>query len=135
MPEEDLDAVIGVDTNRDTHTAPLVDTVGRQLAVLVITSNAAGYARLLAWVTKHVPGGRMLWAIEGTCSHGAGLCRALAAIGAQITEVDRPTWRASACATSRGGGASATGSTGGKPSRWTSRRCTSSSSLRLSSTA
>lgn len=34
MPEEDLDAVIGVDTHRDTHMAALVDTVGRQLAVL-----------------------------------------------------------------------------------------------------
>ena len=94
MPGEILDAVIGVDTHRDTHSAALVDTVGRQLAVLVITADAAGYARLLAWVAEHVPGGRVLWAIEGTRSHGAGLCRALAAVGARVTEVDRPTRRA-----------------------------------------
>ena len=29
MPGEDLDALIGVDTHRDTHTAALVDVVGR----------------------------------------------------------------------------------------------------------
>jgi transposase len=94
MPEEDLDAVIGVDTHRDTHTAALVDTVGRQLAVLVISADAAGYARLLAWAAEQAPGSRVLWAIEGTRSHGAGLCRALAAVDARITEVDRPTRRA-----------------------------------------
>jgi transposase len=82
MPGEELDAVIGVDTHRDTHTAALVDMVGRQLAVLVITADAAGYAHLLAWMAEHVPSGRVLWAIEGTRSHGAGLCRALAAAGA-----------------------------------------------------
>jgi transposase len=94
MPGEELDAVIGVDTHRDTHTAALVDLVGRQLAVLTITADAAGYARLLAWVAEHVPGGQVLWAVEGTRSHGAGLCRALVAAGARITEVDRPTRRA-----------------------------------------
>jgi transposase len=94
MLAEEIDAVIGVDTHRDTHTAALGDTIGRQLAVLVVTADAAGYARLLQWAAEHVPGGRVLWAIEGTRSHGAGLCRALATAGAQITEVDRPTRRA-----------------------------------------
>jgi hypothetical protein len=94
MPGEDLDAVIGVDTYRDTHTAALVDLVGRQLAVLVVTADAVGYARLPPWVAEHMPDGRVLWAIEGTRSHGAGLCRALAAAGARITKVDRPTRRA-----------------------------------------
>ncbi len=93
MSGEQFDAVIGVDTHRDTHTAAVVDMVGRQLAVLVITADLTGYARLLAWVAEQVSGGRLLWAIEGTRSHGAGLCRALAAVGAQITEVDRPTRR------------------------------------------
>src|SRR3712207_4896046 len=65
-----------------------------RLAVLIITAEAVGYARLLAWAAEHVPGGRVLWGIEGSRSHGAGLCRALAAAGAQITEVDRPTRRA-----------------------------------------
>jgi transposase len=93
MSGEEFDAVIGVDTHRDTHTAAVVDMVGRQLAVLVITADLTGYARLLAWVAEQVSGGRLLWAIEGTRSHGAGLCRALVAAGAQITEVDRPTRR------------------------------------------
>ena len=94
MPGEEFDAIVGVDTHRDTHTAALVDMVGRQLTALVITADAAGYARLLAWVAENAPGGKLLWAIEGTRSHGAGLCRALRAVGAQNTEVDRPTRRA-----------------------------------------
>jgi transposase len=94
MDTERFDAVIGVDTHRDTHTAAITDMVGRQLAKLVVTADAAGYDRLLAWAREQAPSGRLLWAIEGTRSHGAGLCRALATTGAQITEVDRPTRRA-----------------------------------------
>jgi transposase len=45
------------------------------------------------WLSR-CPAAECSWAIEGTRSHGAGLCRALAAVGAQITEVDRPTRRA-----------------------------------------
>jgi transposase len=89
-----VDAVVGVDTHRDTHTAALTDPVGRQLDTLVVTADAAGYRQLMAWADQHTPGPRLLWAIEGARSHGAGLGRALRAAEAVIVEVDRPTRRA-----------------------------------------
>jgi len=89
-----VDAVIGVDTHRDTHTAALTDRVGRQLDMLVVPADAAGYQQLLAWAAQAAPGPRLLWAIEGTRSHGAGLGRALGAVDARVSEVDRPTRRA-----------------------------------------
>jgi hypothetical protein len=90
----ELDAVVGVDTHRDTHTAALTDPVGRQLTTLVVLANAEGYQQLRTWADQHAPGSQLLWAIEGARSHGAGLCRALRAAGASITEAERPTRRA-----------------------------------------
>jgi transposase len=89
-----FDAVVGVDTHRDTHSAALTDLVGRQLGSLLVPADAEGYQRLLAWAAKATPGLRVLWALEGTRSHGAGLTRALHAAGAAVTETDRPTRRA-----------------------------------------
>ena len=94
MIRDDIDAVIGVDTHRDTHTAAATDLVGRQLAVLVVKADSSGYAQLLDWAVTIAPGPRVLWAVEGTRSHGAGLHRALVDTGASVTEVDRPTRRA-----------------------------------------
>ncbi|TDE20084.1 hypothetical protein E1295_47340 [Nonomuraea mesophila] len=53
-------------------------------------SDAAGYAHLIRWATEHAPGPNMVWAIEGTRSHGAGLARVLRATGQQVIESDRP---------------------------------------------
>jgi transposase len=39
-----VDAVIGVDTHTDTHTAAVVDRLGAHLAT--VSADAAGYARL-----------------------------------------------------------------------------------------
>jgi transposase len=89
-----FDAAGGVDTHRDTHTASLTDSIGRELGVLVIRAEAAGYAQLIAWAQATAPGPRLLWSVEGTRSHGLGLCRALRAVEAQVNEVDRPTRRA-----------------------------------------
>ncbi len=79
---------------RDTHTAALTDAVGRQLATLVVAADAEGYQQLLRWAAQQAPGPRVLWAVEGTRSHGAGLTRVLHQAGADIDEVDRPTRRA-----------------------------------------
>jgi len=62
---EDLDAVVGVDTHRDTHTAALTDPVGRQLATLVVQADADGYQQLQTWADQHAPGAQLLWAVEG----------------------------------------------------------------------
>jgi transposase len=90
MLAEPVDAVIGVDTHTDTHTACLIDRTGRDLAAVTVDATAGGYAELLDWASRHVPGPRVLWAVEGCRSHGAGLCRALLAAGQQVVEAGRP---------------------------------------------
>jgi transposase len=90
MLADTADAVIGVDTHTDTHTACLLDHLGRQLAVITMPADAAGYRRLLAWAGQHAPGPRLAWAIEGTRSHGLGLTRYLQAQGQLVTEASRP---------------------------------------------
>ncbi|MGW3349682.1 IS110 family transposase [Nonomuraea rubra] len=82
--------VIGVDTHRDSHSACLVNPVGGELAAISVTADADGYAQLLRWATEHAPGPNVVWAIEGTRSHGAGLTRALRATGQPVIESDRP---------------------------------------------
>jgi hypothetical protein len=44
MLAESVDAVIGVDTHTDTHTACLVDQSGRDLAMLTVEASVDGYA-------------------------------------------------------------------------------------------
>jgi transposase len=46
------DAVIGVDSHTDTHTACLLDHLGRQLALTTIAADPRGCAMLLAWAIK-----------------------------------------------------------------------------------
>jgi transposase len=90
MLAESVDAVIGVDTHTDTHTACLVDQSGRDLAMLTVEASVDGYAELLAWAMRQAPGPRLVWAVEGCRSHGAGLLRVLLAGGQQVVEAGRP---------------------------------------------
>lgn len=89
---DDPDAVIGVDTHTDTHTAVLTDRVGGPVAERVISADPAGYADLIAWGTSTAAGmgPRLVWAIEGARSHGAGLTRALRGVGAAVVEAPKP---------------------------------------------
>jgi transposase len=90
MLAEIADAVIGVDTHTDTHTACMLDRLGRQIATVTITADPPGCQMLLAWAGRHAPGPRLAWAVEGTCSHGLGLARMLQARGQVVIEADRP---------------------------------------------
>jgi len=90
MLAESVDAVIGVDTHTDTHTACLIEPTGRQVATVTIEASSHGYAALLAWAVDHAPGPRLMWAVEGSRSHGAGLARVLLAAGQQVVEAGRP---------------------------------------------
>jgi transposase len=90
MLADTIDAVIGVDTHTDTHTAAVLSPLGAHLATLQVTADAAGYAELMERAAAHAPGPRLAWAVEGCGSHGAGLARALAAAGHQVTEASRP---------------------------------------------
>jgi transposase len=90
MLADQVDAVIGVDTHHDTHTASIVTPLGAELAHLQAPADAAGYEALLDFARTHAPGPRMVWALEGTRSHGTGLARALQDCGERVVEVDRP---------------------------------------------
>jgi transposase len=43
----------GVDTHQDTHTAAMIDQVGRVLGTHRFPAMAVGYAALLNWVHSH----------------------------------------------------------------------------------
>ncbi|MBV9162405.1 MAG: transposase [Pseudonocardiales bacterium] len=90
MLAETPDAVIGVDTHTDTHTACLLDHLGREIGILTAPVDPGGYATLIAWAVDHAPGPRLLWALEGCRSHGVGLLRALHRAGHTVIEAGRP---------------------------------------------
>jgi Transposase len=90
MPAESVDAVIGVDSHTDTHTACLLDPTGREIATVTMNATPGGYTDLLAWAVQQAPGPRLIWAVEGYRSHGAGLLRVLLAAGQTVVEAGRP---------------------------------------------
>jgi transposase len=89
MLEGRVDAVIGVDTHRDSHAAALLDPNGGVRATLEVSSDRAGHARLLQLATAQAPG-RRVWALEGTGCYGAGLTGFLVDQGEWVVEIDRP---------------------------------------------
>ena len=76
MLAELVDAVVGVDTHRDTHQVEIALPNGAPIAVTTISNDTTGYAELLAWIVDHAPGPRLAVSIEGTRSYGVGLARA-----------------------------------------------------------
>jgi transposase len=90
MLADTIDAVVGVDTHTGTHTACLLDQLGRQVATITVGADPRGCAMLLAWARQQAPGPRLAWAVEGTRSHGQGLVRALSASGQMVAEAGRP---------------------------------------------
>ena len=81
MLAELIDAVVGVDTHRDTHHVEIALPTGTPIATCSISNDTAGYAHLLAWILDHAPGPRIAVSIEGTRSYGIGLARAASAAG------------------------------------------------------
>jgi transposase len=90
MLADQVDAVVGVDTHRDTHTAVVLNPVGRALAETTVTNDEDGFAALVGWLAQHAPGPRIVVAIEGSRSYGIGLARHLAAAGFQVLEIEQP---------------------------------------------
>jgi transposase len=82
----------GVDTHKDTHTAAVVDSVGRVLGSAQFPATETGYAALLAWLCSF--GTLVLVGIEGTGAYGAGLARHLRRAGVPMVEIDRPDRKA-----------------------------------------
>lgn len=73
-----VDAVIGVDTHRDTHEVEIALPTGKAIATTNIGNDSGGFAELLDWIFEHAPGPRLAVSIEGTRSYGSGLARAAA---------------------------------------------------------
>lgn len=89
MPDISSSSVVGgVDTHADTHTAAVVDHLGRLLGCVQFPADAGGYAALLAWLRQHGHVDRV--GVEGTGSYGAGLARFLRTHGVTLVEIDRP---------------------------------------------
>lgn len=78
----------GVDTHLDVHVAAALDAIGGLLGVEEFSTDDAGAARLLQWLTCFGPVVRV--GVEGTGSYGVGLSRFLRAAGVDVVEVDRP---------------------------------------------
>jgi transposase len=88
-PDEAVIEVFGgVDTHQDTHTAAVIDLVGRVLGTQQFPATAAGYTALPAWMHEHGRLNRV--GIEGTGAYGAGLARLLRNEQVEVIEVDRP---------------------------------------------
>jgi hypothetical protein len=94
MVADVVDAVVGVDTHRDTHEAEIALATGTPIATVTISNDSAGFAQLLGWIAGHAPGPRLVVSIEGTRSYGAGLARALAAAGLVVIECEQPARKA-----------------------------------------
>ena len=91
MLAETVDAVIGIDTHRDTHEVEIADPAGKPIAVMRIGNDSAGFAQLLAAIAEMAPGPRVAVCIEGSRSYGIGLARALAAAGLLVLECEQPS--------------------------------------------
>ncbi|BCJ47861.1 IS110 family transposase [Actinoplanes ianthinogenes] len=83
-----IDVFGGVDTHQDTHTAAVIDLVGRVLGTQQFPATAAGYCALLAWMRALGRLGGV--GVEGTGAYGAGLTRLLRDQDVTVIEVDRP---------------------------------------------
>lgn len=91
MLAETVDAVIGIDTHRDTHEVEIADVTGKPLTTMQISNDSAGFAQLLAAIAEIAPGPRVAVSIEGSRSYGIGLARALAAAGLLVIECEQPS--------------------------------------------
>jgi transposase len=83
-----IEVVGGVDTHLDTHTAAVIDVVGRVLGTQQFSATVAGYQALLSWMRG--AGTLLRVGVEGTGAYGAGLGRLLREQGVEVIEVDRP---------------------------------------------
>jgi transposase len=72
MLAEVVDAVIGVDTQRDSHEVEIADSWGTPLATMQIGNDNAGFTQLLATIAEVAPGPRVAVSLESSRSYGWG---------------------------------------------------------------
>ena len=93
MLTEVVDAVIGIDTHRDSHEVEIADATGTPIATMHISNDSAGFGQLLAAIAEVAPGRRVAVSLEGSRSYGVGVARALAAAGLLVIECEQPSRR------------------------------------------
>src|ERR671937_305290 len=91
MLAEVVDAVIGIDTHRDSHEVEIADTTGSPILTTRIANDSAGFARLLELIAEAAPGPRVAVALEGSRSYGVGLARTLTEAGLLVIECEQPS--------------------------------------------
>ena len=91
MVAEVIDAVIGIDTHRDSHEVEIADPTGTPIATMQTSNDSAGFTQLLAAIAEAAPGPRLAVSLEGSRSYGIGLARALTAAGLPVIECEQPT--------------------------------------------
>jgi transposase len=90
MLAEEVDAVIGGDTHRDSHALEMTSACGATISTLAVSNDAGGFGAAIGWIVDNAPGPRLVVGLEGTRSYGVGLCRALQQAGFLVVEVERP---------------------------------------------
>jgi transposase len=91
MLAEVVDAVVGIDTHRDSHEVEIADAAGKPVATMRISNDSAGFAQLLAAIAAAAPGPPVAVPVEGSRSYGIGLARTLAAAGLLVLECEQPS--------------------------------------------
>lgn len=82
------EAILGVDTHKDTHVAALITSTGVLLEHETFPATSAGYALLTTWARSH--GLVRKAGVECTGSYGAGLTRHLRQEQITVVEVNQP---------------------------------------------
>src|SRR5690242_18114810 len=78
--------VIGVDPQKQSHTAVAADELGRKKAQKTVRARRDGHRELIAWARQACPGGRA-WAVEDVRHVAGGLVRELLAAGETVVFV------------------------------------------------
>jgi transposase len=85
------EVVLGIDTHLETHTAVLVDLVGRHVDAQTFATTRRGHDALIEWARRR--GSVRRAGVEGTGSYGVALARRLMLEGIEVFEVTRPKRR------------------------------------------
>lgn len=90
-----VDHVIGVDPDRDSVTAAVIDAATKgEVDLIRVEASPSGYQRLMVWADEWSEPGCRVWSIEGAGSYGAGLCVTLQDRGEWVVEFDHPQQQA-----------------------------------------
>jgi transposase len=82
------DVVVGVDTHKHSHMSVALSANGGWLGRLKLDAQHRDFQELIRWAAEF--GSTPVSAVEATGCYGAGLCRALQAVGLDVVEVNRP---------------------------------------------